>query len=65
MNNLHFANVVLAINSAEHIIAAGKQKKINSAKKHQNLALLNIFFGTIVPLNSAEAEYRLWKKEDY
>ena len=44
MNNLCFRTVVLAIKSAEVQHCCRNTKKLNSAEKHQTLALLNSFF---------------------
>ena len=57
MNNLRFRTVVLAIKNAELQLCRPNTKKLNSAEKHQTLALLNSFFGTFVPRNCAEAHY--------
>ena len=43
MNNLCFGTVVLAIKSAEVQHCRRNSKKLNSAEKHQTLALLNSF----------------------
>ena len=65
MNNLCFRNVVLAIKSAEVQHCHRKTKKAQQCRKASKIGTVEqVFFGTIVPLNSAEAQYRLRKKED-
>ena len=65
MNNLCFRTVVLAIKSAEVQHCRRKTKKAQQCRNASQIGTVEeLFSGTIVPLNSAEAQYRLRKKED-